>query len=39
MLVVGSFFIMREVREYFGYVEEKDPMELNERVIPIGQQI
>lgn len=29
---MGSFFIMREVMEYFKYDEEYDPYDLNEKM-------
>lgn len=29
VLVCGSFYIMEEVREFFGYEEPKDPKTVN----------
>jgi hypothetical protein len=29
---MGSFYIMREVREFFKYSDERDPFELQDRV-------
>ncbi|KRX00973.1 Mur ligase, C-terminal [Pseudocohnilembus persalinus] len=38
VLVIGSFFIMRDVREYFGYQDIKDPIQLSERIVPVDQE-
>lgn len=36
---MGSFYIMREVREYFGYEDEKDPKELSDRDVGIAEEM
>lgn len=34
VIICGSFFIMKEIRQFFGFEDEKDPNELNESFIP-----
>lgn len=34
VVICGSFFIMKDVRRFFGFKDECDPYELNERFIP-----
>lgn len=39
IVIMGSFYQMREVREFFNYDDLKDPLNLTDKELGISQEI